>query len=59
MFQVRYERTCIKCNKLLLSRTNAWRHMKTCIVSLQPPEQTLEQKARKLKLLINKIITEL
>jgi hypothetical protein len=57
--EVRYERTCIKCNKLLLSRTNAWSHKKICVGSLQPPEQTLEQKARKLKLLINKIITEL
>ena len=54
-----YEHTCIKCNKLLLSKTSVWRHMKTCIVSLQPPEQTLEQKTRQLKLLINKIITEL
>lgn len=57
--EFRYERRCIKCNKLLLSRTNAWSHKKICVGSLQTHEQTLEQKARKLKLLINKIITEL
>ena len=53
------ERSCTNCHTIILSRTSLWRHMKTCVVSLRLPEQTLEQKARKLKLLINKIITEL
>ena len=54
-----YEHTCIKCNKIILSKTSVCRHAKICNVILQRHEQTLEQKTRQLKLLINKIITEL
>ena len=31
--EVRYERTCIKCNKILLSKTSVWRHSKMCDVT--------------------------
>ena len=55
--EIKYK--CIKCNKVILSRTSVWRHTKNCKVILQPPEQTLEQKTRQLHLLITKIIMEL
>jgi hypothetical protein len=48
---------CTKCDKIILSRTSLWRHIKNCKFII--PEPTLEQKTHQLKLLINKIITDL
>jgi len=52
-----FEHKCINCNKIILSKTSLWRHIKNCKFII--PEPTLEQKTHKLKLLINKIITDL
>jgi hypothetical protein len=51
-----YEHTCIKCNKLLLSKTSVWRHAKICDANLAPKNTVIEKTDTETKELLQKIL---